>query len=371
MMAVLTSRSAVAQVKKPSADTADREEASLGRVASIADRLAAQVKGTVDEIVKINRTTRLVSINAQIEAARAGGQVGAAFAVVAGAIQGLSANTANIAEQMSTEASVLIADLQRVSHLLATRWRGERLADLARMNGDLIDRNLFERTADVRWWATDSSLVDALDKREDDLIARASTRLGVILSAYTVYFDIVLCDLRGRVLANGKPEQFRSVDSDVSRAAWFTSAKATATGDEYGFEGVHRSPLVGDKAVLVYSCAVRAGGATDAPIVGVLGVIFDWEDLSGGVIGATPIEEAEKSATDICFVDDDGRVLAGNHQQKLGQRIEFNGLHTLLRTNQGFTSGCVDGKEAVVAHAKAPGYQGYSTGWHSLIIQHI
>ena len=28
-------------------------------------------------------------------------------------------------------------------------------------NIDLIDRNLYERSCDVRWWATDSSVVDA------------------------------------------------------------------------------------------------------------------------------------------------------------------------------------------------------------------
>ena len=31
-------------------------------------------------------------------------------------------------------------------------------------DADLIDRNLYERTCDVRWWATDDSLVQALTK---------------------------------------------------------------------------------------------------------------------------------------------------------------------------------------------------------------
>ena len=39
------------------------------------------------------------------------------------------------------------------------RSRGERMVDLALNAVELIDRNLYERTCDVRWWATDSAVV--------------------------------------------------------------------------------------------------------------------------------------------------------------------------------------------------------------------
>ena len=37
--------------------------------------------------------------------------------------------------------------------------RGQRLTDLAHHMIEIIDRNLYERSCDVRWWATDAALV--------------------------------------------------------------------------------------------------------------------------------------------------------------------------------------------------------------------
>ncbi|MDH8639244.1 chemotaxis protein, partial [Klebsiella pneumoniae] len=70
---------------------------------------------------------------------------------------------------------------------------------------EIIDRNLYERTCDVRWWATDSAVVDCAANVTPQSAAYASKRLGVILNAYTVYLDLWLCDLHGKVLANGRP----------------------------------------------------------------------------------------------------------------------------------------------------------------------
>jgi hypothetical protein len=272
---------------------------------------------------------------------------------------------------MATDAGGAIAELQRISRELATNVRGDRLVDLARMNIDLIDRNLFERTADVRWWATDSSLVDALENPTPAGMAFATRRLGVILSAYTVYHDIVLANEHGEIVANGKPGTFQSVGGNVAKDPWFTASMATATGDDYGFQTAHRSELVGDRPVLVYSCGVRAGGEARGKLLGVLGVVFDWEDLSGGVISSTPIVEHERPLTDICIADGTGLVLAANTLRPLEDRLEIPGRDVLFRQTRGFVLGEIKGKPTVFAHAQAPGYQGYTTGWHSLIVQRI
>ncbi len=69
------------------------------------------------------------------------------------------------------------------------------------MNIDLIDRCLYERTCDVRWWATDSAVVDALAHATPHSYEYATRRLGVILKAYTVYLDLVLADHTGIIMA--------------------------------------------------------------------------------------------------------------------------------------------------------------------------
>ena len=86
---------------------------------------------------------------------------------------------------------------------MADEVRGQRLVDLALNAIEIMDRNLYERTCDVRWWATDAAIVEAVTLTIR-AAAHASQRLGVILRAYTVYLDIWLCDPTGQVIAHGR-----------------------------------------------------------------------------------------------------------------------------------------------------------------------
>ena len=154
--------------------------------------LSSMLTDAIDEISDINSNTRLLALNARIEAARAG-SAGAAFSVVAGEVQSLSEKTSGVANELATKTRQSIAEL---SDIIGTSVRGTRLSDIALTNIDLIDRNLYERSCDVRWWATDSSVVDALTQKTSEAHDFASHRLGVILNAYTVYVDLVLADMR-------------------------------------------------------------------------------------------------------------------------------------------------------------------------------
>ena len=64
---------------------------------------------------------------------------------------------------------------------MSQRSRGERMMDLSLNAIELIDRNLYERTCDVRWWATDSAVVDCAASPAPAAVTYASERLGVIL----------------------------------------------------------------------------------------------------------------------------------------------------------------------------------------------
>ncbi len=201
-------------------------------VKSLVEELASTVNLAVRDIRRVNDNTRTLSLNARIEAARAGIH-GAAFGVVASEMQDLSGATAEVAELLASTTNAKISELL---DLIGTNIRGTRLSDLALTNIDLIDRCLYERTCDVRWWATDNSLVQALEQQTPESFQYASERMGVILNAYTVYFDLVLCDTHGRIIASGRPDRYRSIGKNVSGSVWFTSAMETHSGDAYGFQ---------------------------------------------------------------------------------------------------------------------------------------
>jgi len=367
----------IPSVSPAKADDSAADNHSPEHIASLAESLMSGLAEAVKQIDKVNDETRMLSFNASIEAARAGGSSGKAFGIVATAIRELSDRTAGVAQTMNSEAAGVTGELRSSLDALSTDVRGVRLTDLALTNIDLIDRNLFERSCDVRWWATDASLVDALagpapgsDGHQDAAkLAFASKRLGVILSAYTIYHDLVLADAHGRVVANGKPNQYASQGASVADKVWFRDAMASASGENYAFETLHESPLIDNERTLAYSCAVRTGGEAHGRPLGVLGILFDWDSLAQTIVNDVSLTADEKSRTRCCIVDDDGLVLADTEGQMLKQKVPLqNPARVLTKTNH-FVMEHYDGKPAVIAHAHAPGYEGYSTGWHSLLIQ--
>jgi hypothetical protein len=345
-------------------------ENQFGSIHRLSKRISSNMANSLRQIDDINMQVRLLSFNAQVQAAKAG-EAGRTFSVVANEIGNLSTKTARVAESLAAETSQDIKELAEISNNLASEVSGNRLVDLALTNIDLIDRNLYERSCDVRWWATDPSVVDALANPSKETHDFASTRLGVILNAYTVYYDIVLCDMNGKIVANGRPEKFKSIDSSAAQFQWFQSAASSASGNDFGFQSVHSSSLVDNKKILAYSCGVRKDGNASGPLLGVLGVLFNWESLAQTIVQATPIPESERDCSRVCIIDRSGLILADTNCEILQHRIPLEPLQSLIKNRKGFAILDTNSQKKLYALACAPGYETYSTGWLGLIIQEI
>lgn len=347
----------------PIAKTAHTD--SVNDIASYVADLSRMLTGAIDEISTVNANTRVLALNARIEAARAG-EAGAAFSVVAGEVQTLSEKTAAVANDLATKTRQSIAELTEV---IGTSVRGTRLSDIALTNIDLIDRNLYERSCDVRWWATDSSVVDALAQGTAEAREFASHRLGVILNSYTVYLDLVLADQKGTIVASGRPALYPSVGQSVADQPWFVSAQRTKSGEEFGFQSAHRSDLVRRQPALVYSCGVREGGLTNGRMIGVLGIVFNWEALAQTIVKSLPLSPAEKETTRASVIDSTGQVLADSSDRHLSETLDMSALPEVFARKKGFFTTRFQGRECCIGFAKAPGFETYSTGWYSLVIQ--
>ncbi len=336
-------------------------------VSGLSDSLLKQLRQSLQKIDEINRITRIISMNARIEAVRIGA-AGRSFGVIAEEMDTLSRRVSDTAQEIDRMAGRTSIDLRERLEQLQTDVRRTRLTDLALANIDLIDRNLYERSCDVRWWATDAAVVAAAQDPQPAALAHASQRLGQILDSYTVYFDLVLTDLQGHVIANGRPRQYRSVGQSVAQQDWFQSAMATQSGEAFGFQSMHASPLAGGERVLVYSCTVREGGRVQGRPLGVLGIVFRWDALAQTIVEHTPLSDAEWNRSRVCIVDGQGRVLADTSGDA-AQRLDFPGRATLFAEPRAATEWVLDGRPHCIAQAASPGYETYRTGWHCVILQ--
>jgi hypothetical protein len=236
------------------------DAATPERVLALVDRAAALAGAKVKAIHAITSQTRILALNATIEAARAG-EAGRGFAVVAGEVKAVAGEVARLSAEMEGELRDAFRALGDVGRRMAEEMRGQRLVDLALNAIEIIDRNLYERTCDVRWWATDAAVVDAAADPTPARLDHAAGRLGVILSAYTVYLDLWLCDAEGRVIANGRPDRYPGVRGiQVADAPWFRDALRTASGDAFAVADVGPCGPLGGAPVATYAAAVREGG---------------------------------------------------------------------------------------------------------------
>ena len=330
------------------------------RILALANRISTLATAKVDEIQGVTKATNILALNALIEASRAGDQ-GRGFAVVAGEVKEVAGRVTDIAVELKEIFAQEVAQLQET----ALQVRGSRLANLAGNAIELIDRNLYERSCDVRWWATDGAVVDCCTEPAPQARSFAAKRLGVILDAYTVYLDLWVADRNGTVLANGRPDSFPgAAGQSVASESWFRDAMATRDGGDFAVADIAVNRTLDGKSVATYATAVRRGGEANGPIVGVLGIFFDWESQAQAIVKSLHLTEDEWSRSRVLLIDHNHRIIAASDGR--GILSEVFPLHT-----NGARSGFYrDESGSMIGYCLTPGYETYQgLGWYGVISQ--
>jgi hypothetical protein len=315
----------------------------------------------ISEIETIMRMTRLLALNARIEAARAGA-TGAAFGVVANEMGAVSAQITAVAQELRGAVQGNMARIETLGAEMMTTFRGARLQDIALNAVEIIDRNLYERSCDVRWWATDSAVVQALEAPSAASASYAVERLATILRSYTVYLDLWVVDASGRVVANGRPRAYPDVIGlDASREPWFRDAMATCDGDQYVVADVAPAASLDRAPVATYATAIRRGAQAGGEAIGALGIFFDWAPQAAAVVEGVGLSQEEKQHARVLLLDGASRVIAASDGAGLlTERYE-------LRAG-GAPRGFYVAGDRLVAHALTPGYETYrGLGWSGVI----
>ncbi len=333
------------------------------RILELSGRISTVATNKIAEIAQINRAAKMLSVNARIVAAQAG-DAGSGFAILADEFSKISSDIDSVASSLETELGADLKDLNLVGASILGHLRGQRLADMSLNAIEIIDRNLYERTCDVRWWATDSAVVSCAADPSDANVRHAGQRLKVILAAYTVYLDLWICSAEGVVIASGRPDKYSSVRGlSVGRTDWFRNAMATRSGEEFVASDVEYVAALNGAPVATYAAAIRDEGANDGTVIGVLGIHFDWRPQAQAVVGGVRLTDDEKSRSRVLILDQDFRVLASsNGSGELKEIVPLNVSH-------GEMGAYSDGK-FMVGYARTPGYETYrGLGWYGCIVQ--
>lgn len=144
---------------------------------------------------------------------------------------------------------------------------------LASLAMDIMDRNLYERANDCRWWALTSAFREHLATGTKTAQADAMAAiLSYINGLYTVYDNLLLFDGHGRVLAVSNPEYAGLRGSQLGED-WVKHCLGLRDSQSYTVSSFTPTPLYRDRPTYIYAAALRA--PDDARVVGGIGIVFD------------------------------------------------------------------------------------------------
>lgn len=187
---------------------------------------------------------------------------------------------------------------------------------------DILDRNLYERANDCRWWALNGTLIECLGGAQD-AGTRATAVLKQINGLYTVYHNLVLFDTQCRVVAVSNPEYARMVGTVIGEP-WARQTLALPDSQSYTESPFTPSAFYGGAHTLVYGAALRnAQGRT----VGGIGIVFDTtpqlQAMLQDALPRTPAGATPEGCIGL-FVDYDGHVLAATDRYQPGERAALD-----------------------------------------------
>jgi len=299
----------------------------------------------------INRDLRRVVWNGRLMASEQGGDRARLKAVLK------QVNTTGILTR--ERVAQAIHDIYRTSLARAQRQTRE----LARLAADIMDRNLYERANDCRWWALSPVLRAGMseDASAAQVAAMAPT-LDHINGLYTVYSRLVAFDMQGSVRAASRAAGLDGSAQPTVPVSWVRALDALGDSQRYAVSPFEDTTLHEHGPTYVYLAAVRSA-AEGRRTVGGIAVVFNAAAELRAMLGDVMADRAGVAA----FVDAHGRVLAAT-DTPLAQ-----GLASLAGSAEGDALGDHDGAHYACARARSRGYRefkhgdGYDNGVHAMV----
>ena len=228
---------------------------------------------------------------------------------------------------------------------------------------DIMDRNLYERANDCRWWALASLCSELLSG--DACSGQDAKTIGAVLRAindlYTVYTNLIVFDRIGKIVAVSNAEKHGLADS-VIEEEWVRHILALRDAQDYVVSEFVPSPLYDGRPTYIYGAAIRSAQHQQA--VGGVAIVFDAEPQFAAMLkDALPRDDAgnPRHGAFGVFVEPSGRVIACSDERfRSGEQLPIEASLWQLDRGCG-RSGIValgDAYYAVGANASS-GYREY------------
>jgi chemotaxis signal transduction protein len=222
-----------------------------------------------------------------------------------------------------------IADIQNT----VTASALQNSMDMAALAIDIMDRNLYERANDCRWWALTTTLRTQLAKKQlrAEDIAEIQSLLSFINSLYTVYSNILVFDSKGKVIAESNP-QAQPLQGSVITEPWVAAALALQSPQDYVVSAYEATPLYNNLPTYIYVAVIQSLDKGQA--IGGIGIVFDAAQQFITMLQDVQHSEAHANSFAI-FTDASKTIISSSTRQlSVGQILEISDDFYALESGQ-------------------------------------
>jgi chemotaxis signal transduction protein len=193
---------------------------------------------------------------------------------------------------------------------------------------DIMDRNLYERANDCRWWALAPVFRRVLSAAAPDEAAlrEVGATLAHINGLYTVYDNLVVFDKSGHALAVSNP-QYRECCGRALNEDWVRQTLSLGDSQSYTVSGFAATPLYKGRHTYIYAAPIFDPDH-ERNVVGGIGIVFDAAPQFVAMLQDALPRDEKGEVPPGCFgvfADRERRVISSTHPDiKPGAQIDLD-----------------------------------------------
>lgn len=239
--------------------------------------------------------------------------------------------------------------------VLASRMQNSEFVSNLLM--DLLDRNLYERSDDCRWWALTPDIMSALSSEivNEQIASKLTDILEYINKLYTVYTRIFVYDRTGTIIASTNAQSGdTSVIGKKIDDITLTKVMNLRSDQEYHVSQFTTSELYEHAQTYIYHAAIKSSNSNTS--IGGIGLVFDSTPefsamLQGGI--------ANKDSYKAFYINRQGRILSSTDPSRpVGSILQID--QDLLNLKNGQTASRIvihDDHYAILGCSVSNGYR--------------
>lgn len=225
---------------------------------------------------------------------------------------------------------------------------------------DIMDRNLYERANDCRWWGLSSLLRSALSVSPIDQASLQQT-LAKIHRLYTVYHTLYIYDKQSRYVAFSDNRYQEKVGHRVEQGSGAQAVFGLKSSYEYSVSPFGVFDCYQGESTYIYNAALR--DMKEEEVIGGIGIVFDSTSEFNAILSdVLPREQGVvKVGAKALFTTDKGLIIASSSSDHIVGEVFWPDIDSTQLNKEGTTATVIrlDGAAYLIGAAKSNGYREY------------